>query len=94
MKKFLTTTALLLAFLIGSAQVYCDDCWQAGYQTNQGVVTINWTFTGGDEKGSCWNSYHSNNMYPWSTAYIYLDNVLVDVVYYSNSENVRCDNYA
>jgi hypothetical protein len=32
-------------------------------------------------------------MYPWSTAYVYVNGILADIVHYNNSNNVTCNNY-
>lgn len=87
MRRFALAVAVLLCTCFRShAYVYCDDCW-ASYENG---VTVNYTFTGGGD--DCFSSFHRNNMYPWATAYVYQDGVLIDVIR-TNSSNVSCMNY-
>lgn len=89
MRKFVFTIAFFFSGILFAPgnPIYCDDCWAYG---PDGTM-VNWTFMGG--AGDCWNSFHTNNMYPWSTAYVYQDGVLIDVISYNNSSNVACANY-
>jgi hypothetical protein len=87
MKQIVITLSLVFSTWYSAfASIYCDDCWEWGREG----ISINWTFSGGSD--NCWSSYHSNNMYPWATAYIYQYGVLIDIVR-SSSDQVRCNNY-
>jgi hypothetical protein len=93
MRKFILTTIFFFSSILFAFgfPMNCD-CWTyPEYIYPYGYVTVNWTYTGGGS--DCYNSYVTDNMYPWSTAYVYQNGELVDVEEYDNSTFVSCQNY-